>query len=560
MTRGRKLASRLAGAAMCAALVTSCTSTSDSSDQAGQSRSAAARQFDLLVSRQNGYYYHPFLRQQPAGPQAESFALRTLSELGRDPQTSVASAQVESLRREALETSPLWGRDWMIPLWRAGAGGALSARDAADVDKLRAKGGWYVDSALGDDGDAARLGATWAALEVLDALGRLDDLPARDRAASVSWLRSLAEKPRALDQSSALARSLHLLKEPVPEALTRIAAPRTDDFADLTPDDRATRLVDTYNYALIQEAAGKRPAVDREVWEPVLRDGATTLPYEQLYYLVHALKAAGSPKAVFAPVLKRLDGERLDDGTVRDPDAYIGNPDASLFVQRLRELAGWSRADPDLLRALEREEKSDDVSQEGSERLNRAALRKITAGGGTTDQARRLCADPQVLPTTVTERNATQWQRTTLNCADAGASISVPRIGTWSLDTPDRVVAAATVAVGLADRGRRESIPSWTTADALKRWAQNPDRFTSLYSYALVVRAYSLVGGPLDAPLREALGRGITPYQGCPGLPGLYQVGGGDSACDLKTTWSVWTLDRQLHGAMGWLPGPKNGK
>lgn len=522
--------------------------------------SAAARQFDLLVSKQNGYYYHPFLRQQPAGPQAQSFALRTLSELGRDPKTSMASARVESLRGGALETSSLWGRDWMIPLWRAGAGKALGAGDAADVNRLRAKGGWYVDSALGDDSDGARLGATWAALEVLDALGRVDDLPAADRAATVSWLRSQARKVRALDEGSALARSLHFLHEPVPGALTRIAAPRTDDFADLAPDARATRLDDTYSYALIQQAAGKRPAVSRQVWEPVLRDGAATLPYEQLYELVHVLKAAGSPKSVFAPVLKRLDGDRLDDGTVRDPDAYIGDPDASLFVQRLRALAGWSRKDPGLLAALEREEKSDDVSQEGAERLSRAALRKVTAGGGTGERTRQLCADPRVLPTTVTERNATQWQRTTLNCADAGASVAAPEIATWSPDTPERVVAAATVAVGLADGGRRDSIPSWITADALKPWAQNPDRFTSVYTYALVVRAYSLLGGALDASLREALGRGITPYGGCPGLPGLYQVGGGDSACDLKTTWAVWTLDRQLHGAMGWLPAPKNGK
>ncbi|WP_369247556.1 hypothetical protein [Streptomyces sp. R41] len=533
---------------------------SDSDGESAQRESAAARQFELLVSRQNGYYYHPFLREQPAGPQAESYALRTLSELGRDPRTSIASAQVESLRREALETSSLWGRDWMIPLRRAGAGTALGASDAAAVNKLRTKGGWYVDSALGDDSDGARLGATWAALEVLDALGRLDDLPAADRTATVSWLRSLAKKARALDEGSALARSLHLLNEPVPATLTRIAAPRTDDFENLTPDARATRLDDTYSYALIQEAAGKRPAVNRQVWEPVLRDGAATLPYEQLYELVHALKAAGSPKAVFAPVLKRLDGDRLDDGTVRDPDAYIGNPDASLFVQRLRALAGWSRKDPGLLAALEREEKSDDAGQEGAERLSRAALRKVTAGGDASDVARQLCADAQVLPATVTVRNATQWQRTALNCADAGAWVPVPKIDSWSPDTPERVVAAATVAVGLADSGQRDGIPSWITPDALEHWALNPGRFTSVYTYALVVRAYSLLGGELDASLREALGRGITPYRACPGLPGLYQVGGGDSACDLKTTWAVWTLDRQLHGAMGWLPAPKNGK
>ncbi|GGU32775.1 hypothetical protein [Streptomyces lavendofoliae] len=528
----------------------------------GARDSAPGREFDLLVSEQNGYYYHPFLREQPAGAQAQSFALRTLSELGRAPKTSLAPDQARSLRRQALQTSSLWGREWLVPLRRAGADEALGNDDAVAVNGSRNKGGWYVDSALGDDGDAARLGATWAALGVLDALGRLDDLPAADRAATVTWLRALAGKPRALDQSCALARSLQLLGEPVPGALTRIAAPRTDDFAALTADERATRLADTYSHVLIQEAAGKRPAVNRRVWEAVLRDGAATLSHEQLYQVVHVLKAAGSPASVFAPVLKRLDGDRLDDGTVRDPDAYIGNPDASLFVQRLRAAAGWSRKDPGLLAALDREEKSGDISEQGAEQLNRAALRRVTAGGGTSERARRLCTDPRVLPATVTEHNATQWQRTTLNCADAGAPVPDPDVGTWALDTPERVVAAATVAVGFADNRRPDAVPSWITADALRRWALDPGRFTSVYDYTLVVRAYVLRGGGLDAALSEALGRGVTRYRGCPGLPDLYQVGGGDSACDLKTTWGVWSLDRQLDGAMQWLPSgsPRNGK
>ncbi|WP_073759788.1 hypothetical protein [Streptomyces sp. CB02923] len=529
----------------------SCTSTPEEPEAQDP---AAARQFDLLVSKENGYYYHPFLRQSPAGPQAQSYALRTLTELGSSPKTSMDSAQAESFRQGALETSSLWGRNWMIALRQAGAGEVLGAGDAEAVNKTRNKGGWYVDSALGDEDDAARLGSTWAALEVLDALGRLDALPSADRSATLDWLRSLAAEPRPVDQSSALARCLQLLKEPVPGALTQAAAPRTDDFARLTPDARASRLADTYSYVVVQEAAGKRPAPDRKVWEPVLRDGAATLPHEQLYKLVHILKAAGSPKAVFAPVEKRLDGERLDDGTVRDPGAYLGNPDASLFVQRLRALAGWSREDAGLLTALEREEKSHDVSQESAERLNRAALRKVTAGGDAGEPARQLCADPRVLPGSVTEQNATQWQRTALNCADAGAPVGTPKIGSWHLDTPDRVVAAATVAVGLADSDHRDSIPAWITADALAQWARHPDRIDSVYGYVLVVRAYALLGGETDAALREALGRGVTQHKGCPELPDLYQVGGGDSACDLKTTWGVWTLDRQLHGAMGWLP------
>ncbi|MFI7011339.1 hypothetical protein [Streptomyces sp. NPDC050145] len=537
---------------MSALLTTSCGGSA--SERSGGRDPAAAGQFDRLVSQENGYYYHPFLREQPAGPQAQSFALRTLSELGDAPRVRMDAAQVRSWREGALETSSLWGRDWLVPLWQAGADRALGQRDAAAVNRTRTKGGWYVDSALGDDDEAARLGATWAALGVLDALGRLDDVPSEDRATTVAWLGSAAKRRHALDQSSALAGSLRLLKQPVPASLARVAAPRTGGFADLSPDERATRLSDTYSYVLVREAAGQRAVVDRTVWEPVLRDGAATLPYEQLYQLVHVLKAAGTPRSAFAPVLERLHGTLLDDGTVREPDAFIGDPEASLFVQRLRTLAGWSREDPRLLQAIAREEKSGTASPEATERLNRAALRAVTENSDPSDRVRQLCTDPNLVPTTVTPQNATAWQRTVLTCADAGAETRDPVVAAWRPDSADAVVAAATLTVGLADSDRRDRVPSWITADALRRWARDPAPFGSLYDYTLVVRAYALLGGALDGPLRAALGRAVTPYRGCPGLPDLYRVGGGDEACDLKTTWGVWALDRELDGAMGWLP------
>jgi hypothetical protein len=546
-------------AVVCTALLTSCTS-SGSGHAGSHEPPSVQRQFDLLASKQNGYYYPPFLREQPAAPEAQSYALKTLAELGRDPKTSMAAPQVAALRRDALAASALWGRDWLVPLRQAGATEALGRRDAEAVNKTRAKGGWYVDPALGDDTDAARLGATWAALDVLKALGQEPS----DRARTVSWLRSRATAHRSLEQGAALASALHLLGEPVPATLTGLAAPRTDDFADLTPDQRADRLDGTYYYVLIQQAAGKRPQVDRKVWEPVLRDGATTLPYEQLHYLVHVLKAAGSPKSLFWPVAERLDGERLDDGSVRDPDAYLGDPDASLFVERLRRLAGWSREDTRLVGALDGDEQSGDASQDAGERLSRLALRKVASGGGgTSAEARRLCADPTVLPTSVTLQNATQWQRTTLNCTDAGAATAVPTFRRWSLDTPDGVVAAATVTVGLADSDRRDHVPTWVTADALKEWAHSPKRFTSVYDYTLVVRAYVLLGGAADAELKAAVQNGVTAYRGCPDLPDLYRVGGGDPGCDLKTTWGAWELGRRLGIPLEHLQSPEspeNGK
>ncbi|USQ89111.1 hypothetical protein NFX46_38415 [Streptomyces phaeoluteigriseus] len=530
------------GVAVCAALLSACADTPGQSE-----RAPAARQFDLLVSQHNGYHYPPFLRYQPAAPEAQSYALRTLSELGRGAGTNVSAERVAPMRGEALSASPLWGRTWLIPLHRSGARSALGTDDVEAVEGLRTKGGWYVDPALGDDGDAARLGATWAALDVLRALGR------QGSSATADWLRALAGTPRPLDESAALASALRLLDQPVPTTLTTFDAPRTSDWATLTPGRRTDRLSDTYDYVLIQEAGGRRPDIDRGTWEAVLRGGAPNLSLEHLYQLVHILKAAGSPASVFLPVVERLESDRLDDGTVRDPHAYLGNPDASLFVERLRALAGWPLGDRRLVAALDREERTG-TAGEVTERLSRAALRRVATDGGVHEQARHLCVDPEVLPRAVTERNATLWQRTALDCADAGAEIATPEVPPWKLDTPARVVSAATVTIGMTDAGQRDAIPPWITSRALGEWAREPGRFLSVYDYTLVVRAYSLLGGAVDATMRGALGRGVTAYRGCAGLPDLYQVGGGDHACDLKTTWGVWALDRQLDGTMGWVP------
>ncbi|MGC0331066.1 hypothetical protein RKD23_004056 [Streptomyces sp. SAI-170] len=535
--RGRLLTA--AAAVVCAAVLSSCASP----DRPARTPVPSAdREFDVLVSSRNGYHYPPFLREQPAAPEAQSYALRTLTELGRGPRVRLSADRAASMRRDALAASPLWGRTWLIPLREAGASWVLGAQDARAVAGLRSKGGWYVDPALGDDGDASRLGGTWAALEVLDALDRLPERPS----ATVGWLRSMARTPRPPAERAALARSLSLLRRPVPAVLTDADPPRTDDWQTLDGGARADLLSDTYHHVLAQEAAGHHPVVHRTHWEAVLQQGAPTLPYEQLHLLVHLLKAAGSRPAVFAPVAARLEAERLEDGTVRDPDSYVGDPQSSLFVERLRALAGRPRRDPRLLAALDREETSGGGPRDGAERLSRAALRAVA--GGPSEPARQLCADPAVLPRTVTEHNATWWQRTALDCADAGVTIDAPEVRRWALETPEEVVAAATVAVGLADSGHRRRTPRWITSYGLKPWTRAPQRFASVYDYTLVVRAHLLLGGEPDPALRAALERGVTPYRGCPGLPDLYRVGGDDPACDLKTTWGVWTLDRQTHG------------
>lgn len=151
-------------------------------------------------------------------------------------------------------------------------------------------------------------------------------------------------------------------------------------------------------------------------------------------------------------------------------------------------------------------------------------------------------------------RRVTRADRTTL-AAPRGepkplhdASQTRPRTPGWRLTTPRSVAAAAALVDGAHDTHAAGNPPGWITRGALEPWARNPERFTAIYDYAQVLRAYVLLGGGLDAPLRRAAHDEIAPYRGCPGLPGLYRIGGTDPGCDLKTTWAVWTLNRAVPG------------
>ncbi|MYR36660.1 hypothetical protein GTX14_06915 [Streptomyces sp. SID4944] len=92
----KKATARAAVAVLaCAVLAVSCTAPSDGSVRSGPSAPDAAASgrgsadpFETLVSRQNGLFYHPFLRTHPTSAQDQSFALRTLREAGPGPRWS----------------------------------------------------------------------------------------------------------------------------------------------------------------------------------------------------------------------------------------------------------------------------------------------------------------------------------------------------------------------------------------------------------------------------------------------------------------------------------------
>lgn len=519
----------------------------------GRADPEAGHYFQELVSSQNGLYYHPFLRNEPAGVEAQSYALAALEETGPAPRVSLDAQEQSLLHEEAVAMSALWGRYSLIVFRRAGAAGVLGPSDVEAVRRLRREDGLYQDPDLDSRDAAALVGSTWAALEVLHAMGALDDLHADAISATAGRLRGLADTTEDLSEAGALATSLRLLSQPVPEHLRRLKAPSMERFTSLGTDERTARLVDTYGYVQVRESSGRHPALDTAAWRQVLRHNADTLDYEQLFYAVHVLRSARSGDPALDAARRRLEGNRLANGTVRDPDAYSGSLDASLWVERLRSLAGWPTRDRRLMLALDDTARSAGRGPDQDEGRTRAALRRL-AGPPGRPAVSPECEDRHLLPAPLTADNAALWQRGTMECVEAGGSVPVPDVRRWRLNTPPRVAAVAALVVGLRSARHGDATPDWVTAKTLAPWARSPAQFTSVYDYTQVVRAYLMLGGDLGDGLRSALGRGVGPYKGCPGTPDFYRTGGPDPGCDLRTTWAVWALDRQTRGALGALP------
>lgn len=507
-------------------------------------------------------YYHPFLRTKPAGVEAQSYALRTLAEIGPRPHLSLDREGQDAVRADALDASALWGRYWLIPFRNADATAALTEHDNDALRKLRDRRGFYSDPEFPGTDDATRLGATWTAVETMAATRSLTTLSGPERRATVEWLEALAARTDDLSAAGVLARTLGLLGAPVPARLVAMKAPDMKGFAALDGQQRLDRLNDTFGYVQVRQAAHRKPALDAAAWREVLKHNVETFDYEQLYYAVHIVRAAGASGDAFTAVRERLDANRLDDGTIRDPDAYQGSVDASLWVARLRRLGGLPTGDPDLLRALEQPAEPSSqgsAADDAAEQLHRAALFTLLGRTGKKTAADRAdtsacsddsSADPEsrLLPATVTSANAGQWQRLATECAEAGAEVGVPEAGRWSTNTPEDIAAAAALVLGLHDAGLAERTPDWLTPELFSPWARNAQRLGSVYDYAQVVRAYLLLGGSGTPELRTAVKEYVRPYRGCPELPDLYRIGGDDPGCDLKTTWAVWALDRQVPG------------
>lgn len=535
----RRLLSAVAAGLGCCLVLTGCEKSATGE---GGAAAPVTRELSILVSAQNGLYYPPFLRNEPAGPEDNSYAVRLRALLGAQPQLGLTAQTAGFLRREAVETSPLWGRLWLAPLASAGAAELLSDADADALRAMRTPGGWFgePDSSAQDDGPY-RAAATAAALESLAVCGEVTE---EDRVRTLPWLRQAAgaDGRRTLAEAADLARAFRLLGAQVPQALTDTPAPATPDFTALGEDKRYQALLDAYSYTVLRQAADLPSGLDATLWAKLLRQNSASLGFRDLYFTTAVAQAAGAPSDVLAAVRDQVAENVLSDGTVRDPSAYTGSPEAAVYGLRLRALAGestWDEAQAKALRAIA----ADPQANTGTHvRLTVAAGLKLAAGTEPAPADRALCQSPQAVPAAVSPENAEGWSRAALACADLGAAPVQPQAPAWSLDDPAKVTAAATLAVTLSDIRLSGEAARWVTADELRPWAVNPARLPSVSARATVIRAYLTLGGAPDEQLREAIGQGIGAQRGCARLPSLYRADTSQSGCDLKATWAAWKL------------------
>ncbi|WP_326803133.1 hypothetical protein OIE49_17440 [Streptomyces sp. NBC_01788] len=536
----RSLTASAAGLACCLLLV-GCEGKSDAAEPGGVA--PVTQELSLLVSAQNGMYYPPFLRDEPAGPENNSYAVRLKTSLGPKPQLGLSAKSGAFFRQEAIGTSPLWGRSWLAPLASAGAADLLTASDAAALRRMRTGQGWFSEpgNEHPDDGPY-RAAATAAALEALAASGGITE---DDRTLTLPWLRQAAKKTGdslALSEAADLARGFRLLGASVPQALMAVREPSISDFTALGEKERYQALLDAYNYAVLSQAAGVPSKLDAKLWAKLVQHNAASLDYRDLYYAVTVAQAAGAPSDSYAAVRNRITADTLPDGTIRDSTAYAGSPEASVYGLRLRALAGESTRDSTQAAALRKIAADPQISADPHVRLTTAAALKLASGAEPTAADSALCHSAEAVPTAVSPENAEAWSRAALACADMGVGTPQPQAAAWSLDDPAKVTAAATVVTTLSDTGRSGSVPQWVTAAELRSWAANPERLPSVSAYATVVRAYLIVGGTMDSEIREAIDRGMEAHRGCAQLPSLYRADASQSGCDLKATWSAWKL------------------
>jgi hypothetical protein len=495
-------------------------------------------ELQILRSSHNGLYFSPHLLEEPAGVQDISAALRTLELVGKAPELRLAEDYQRTLRRDAIEPSPVLGRALLVPIYLAGAHDLLAPADATVVRALREPAGWFRPAAgagVNEDDEAI---ATEAALTVLDAVGQLT--PA-DRAASTGWLLQTAAHASTLSAAAASRRALVLLDKTAELPPLRMPAPELSELGTIPPQQRISRLKDAFDYAQAASAGGGEIGLDRTAAERLLHDNAATADYPTLFRLSFVAFAASRSAEAIDPAIQRLERAALPDGSFRNLEGDIGSAIVSLYVMRLLAAAGEPVVDRELAKALSAYAELGEVRPRPAERLLALAAETRASGAKPPAELVSLCASPSVVPAMVSQDNVTGWRELATTCHDAGVPTALPVVKKWEISDADQVTAVAALVLGFVDSGHSDHIPSWVTAASLRQALDRHAKSLPILASADLARAYRGVSGQAWARVSEIRAR-ATKLLGCSDLPTLYRTAASDDGCDLRASWAIRML------------------
>lgn len=495
---------------------------------------AAAPELNVLKSEGDGLYYPAYVRSQPAGPEDNSYAIQIESMLGNAQHVSLSAKTRDFFHDEAVSTSPVIGRSWLVPILAGGDRSILTKNDTNALRALRTKDGWFADPVVTDAG--SRADVTARALSVLAALG---SVTAEDVTASEGWLTSQMNESDLATRASA-AVGLKSLGVKVSAAAANISAPASAEFPNLQPDARTELLADTYNYARLRSAAGLAVTLSTRDWMHVLDANVTMMPLKSLYQVVFILTSAGTSASDMDTADARLKADALPDGTFRDPSAYTGDILSTFYVLALKSSAGSSMTDAKMAQAVETHAASQPDSADALTKFTYQSALSLASGQAAGPTATARCA----AATTVDETSAAAFELVTRACHLQKLTVGAPQVNRWSTQTAQGAVAAARLVNGFTEMGAlRSTQPSWLPASSFAPFVMRGDDLGGLRNYAELLRAYTAVGGHLTAVQSGTVNQTFTSARGCPDLPDLYRATA-DGDCDLATSLSVWDLGR----------------
>lgn len=498
-------------------------------------------ELETLRSSANGLLYPPYLRAEPAGLEENFYALRLKLALGQKPAVKLTRASMESFKKMAQESSPITGRFWLAAFLEAGQDAALSSQDPEIIRSMRQPGGWFEDGINVDPKAHAEL--TFEALTVLKVMGKLSN---EDRVASEAWLTRQLQDDN-IEVRAAAADALRIIDKDVPAEAAAVAAPSSSQFLSLEPESRLDLLSKTYAYVRLRVAADLPVELDRRDWSRVFGANVVGGSLKIIYKVSTILLASDVDAAVLAPAVRRLAGDTLDDGTVRDTSTYLGDPMSTFYGLRLRQLSGEPTEDHSIAQALERFKNEHSIQDDTEMTLSIEGALQLATGQISSGLSRECGRN---LELTIEEIRS--WQTRTEVCLASSNQLSNPAVVQWGTGTAEGAAAAARLVNSLLAVGVPiEKLPTWIKPDTLGFYLQSSDLYGGTENFAEVMAAFYSMGGRLNEARLNSILQDFESRRGCEQLPSLYEADSDEASCDLEATVAVRRMMEAVDASRG---------